>query len=103
MSSISSSSSQTDTLTTSLLNNTASSQRPLNTRPRSKSKPTSIFIHPTQSNLARADAAAQQLGYAGDTDLVKDSMYPDNEEAQWEVGKGRDLARELLSSRKNTV
>ena len=45
-------------------------------RPRSRSKPESIFIHPNHSNIARADAAAVQLGLAGDTDLVKGNVYP---------------------------
>ena len=31
-------------------------------RPRSKSKPDSIFIHPNHSNIARADAVALELG-----------------------------------------
>ena len=66
------------------------------TRPRAKSKPTSIFIHPTQSNIARADAAALQLGLAGDTDLVKGNMHPDGE-AAWKIGEGKDLARQIMS------
>ncbi len=65
------------------------------TRPRSKSKPESIFIHPNHSNLARADAAAAELGLAGDTELVKTNVYPADEDP-WEHGKGKDLARELL-------
>lgn len=72
-------------------------------RPRSKSKPTSIFIHPTESNLARADAAAQQMGLQGDTELVKASLYPAEEEAAWEIGKGKDVARQLMGLRKNTL
>ena len=64
-------------------------------RPRSRSKPESIFIHPNDSNLARADAAAVQLGLAGDTDRVKGNVYPADGEA-WEHGRGRDVARELL-------
>lgn len=72
-------------------------------RTRSKSKPDNIFIHPAQSNLARADAAAQQLGLSGDTDLVQGSTYLENGEGHWELGKGRDTARELLGSRKDTV
>ncbi|KAI0830885.1 hypothetical protein BC628DRAFT_1416372 [Trametes gibbosa] len=65
------------------------------TRPRSKSKPESIFIHPNHSNLARADAAAVELGLAGDTERVKSNVYP-AEEDPWAHGKGRDVARELL-------
>jgi len=66
-----------------------------------KSKPTEIFIHPRESNLARADAAALHLGLAGDTERVKGNMYPVDNNAAWEVGKGKDLARELL--RKATI
>ncbi|KAI0673835.1 hypothetical protein C8Q78DRAFT_1019283 [Trametes maxima] len=69
--------------------------RPIVTRPRSKSKPEDIFIHPNDSNLARADAAALELGLAGDTERVKANMYPADEDP-WEHGKGRDVARELL-------
>ena len=64
-------------------------------RPRSRSKPESIFIHPNHSNLARADAAAANLGIAGDTERVKANTYPADEDA-WEHGRGRDVARELL-------
>ncbi|KAJ7084745.1 copper transporter [Mycena crocata] len=66
-------------------------------RPRAKSKPDGIFIHPTQSNLARADAAAINLGLAGNTERVQASRYP-NEAAAWEAGKGPDVARSLLGS-----
>ncbi|KAI0800594.1 hypothetical protein C8Q74DRAFT_1237410 [Fomes fomentarius] len=67
-------------------------------RPRSKSKPEAIFIHPNDSNLARADAAAVQMGLSGDTDRVKANIYPADEDA-WEHGRGRDVARELLLGR----
>lgn len=65
------------------------------TRPRSKSKPDGIFIHPTHSNLARADAAALELGIAGSTERVHGNIYP-HKEAAWETGQGRDAARALL-------
>ncbi|KAI8990650.1 hypothetical protein BD414DRAFT_484360 [Trametes punicea] len=68
------------------------------TRPRSKSKPDSIFIHPNDSNLARADAAAVQLGLAGDTERVKANVYPADEDP-WEHGRGKEVARELLLGR----
>lgn len=71
------------------------------TRPRSKSKPDDIFIHPTDSNIARADAVAQELGISGDTERVKGHSYPKDEPA-WEIGKGRDVARELLGPKKKT-
>ncbi|KAF4611695.1 hypothetical protein D9613_004201 [Agrocybe pediades] len=64
------------------------------TRPRSKSKPDDIFIHPTESNIARADAVALELGLAGETDRVAYSR-PKGSPA-WEIGKGRDIAREML-------
>ncbi|KAG1784223.1 hypothetical protein EV702DRAFT_42415 [Suillus placidus] len=64
---------------------------------RSKSKPEAILIHPGDSNLARADAAAQELGIAGDTERVKANRYPVDQDA-WEYGKGRDIARQLLGS-----
>lgn len=69
-------------------------------RPRTrqaKSKPEAILIHPVDSNLARADAAAQELGIAGDTERVKVNRYPVDQDA-WEHGKGRDVARQLLGS-----
>jgi hypothetical protein len=65
------------------------------TRPRSKSKPDNIFIHPADSNIARADAFALQLGLGGETERVQGFKLPDG--SAWEVGKGRDLAREMLS------
>ena len=74
------------------------SSQPVTTRPRSKSKPSRIFIHPSESNLARADAAALELGLAGDTELVKGNQYP-AEGPAWQAGKGKDLARELMGRR----
>ncbi|KAI0785427.1 hypothetical protein BC629DRAFT_518759 [Irpex lacteus] len=65
-------------------------------RPRSKSKPDAIWIHPTESNIARADARAIQLGLIeGDTDLVRANQLPSEGETAWEVGKGRDVAGRL--------
>lgn len=61
---------------------------------RTKSRPDSIFIHPTHSNLARADAAALELGIAGDTELVKGNRPLDYQ--AWEHGKGKDVARQLF-------
>ncbi|KIJ66182.1 hypothetical protein HYDPIDRAFT_26553 [Hydnomerulius pinastri MD-312] len=65
-------------------------------RPRARSKPEVIFIHPNESNLARADAAALELGIAGDTDLVKGNRASEDQES-WQHGKGRDVARQLFS------
>ncbi|KAJ3851826.1 copper transporter [Lentinula lateritia] len=63
---------------------------------RSKSKPNGIFIHPQHSNLARADAAALQLGLGGPTERVSGSVYQLKEEASWKIGTGKDVARALL-------
>lgn len=46
------------------------------------------------SNIARADAVALQLGLAGETERVQGFRAP--EDSAWEVGEGRDLAREML-------
>jgi len=64
------------------------------TRPRSRSKPDDIFIHPTQSNIARADAVAMELGLSGETERVRGFVVQEN--SAWDVGKGRDFAREML-------
>lgn len=48
-----------------------------------------------QSNIARADAVALEMGLAGETERVKANSYT-REESVWEIGKGRDMARELL-------
>ncbi|KAJ7762316.1 copper transporter [Mycena maculata] len=69
-------------------------------RPRSRSKPDDIFIHPTQSSVARADAAALVLGIGGDTARVQGARFP-HEAAAWEVGKGPDVARALLGGNKH--
>jgi len=66
-------------------------------RPRSRSKPDAIFIHPNESNLARADAAAVELGLLGDTDRVHGNRYDRNSPA-WRAGEGREAARVLLGS-----
>ncbi|KAJ3802273.1 copper transporter [Lentinula aff. detonsa] len=67
-------------------------------RLRSKSKPDSIFIHPQHSNIARADAAALQLGLGGPTERVSGSVYQLREEASWKSGTGKDVARALLGT-----
>ncbi|KII93983.1 hypothetical protein PLICRDRAFT_49975 [Plicaturopsis crispa FD-325 SS-3] len=69
------------------------------TRPRSKSKPDAIFIHPTQSNIARADAVALEMGLSGETERVKGlgHAYPPDDDG-WELGKGQGVARQLLGS-----
>ncbi|KAL1676118.1 hypothetical protein EV122DRAFT_267418 [Schizophyllum commune] len=65
------------------------------TRPRSKSKPDSIFIHPRFNNIARADAAALELGLGGTTDRVSDVNYR-RSDASWKHGQGKQQARALL-------
>ncbi|THV01422.1 copper transporter [Dendrothele bispora CBS 962.96] len=69
-------------------------------RPRSKSKPDDIFIHPNQSNIARADAVAMELGLGGPTDRVSGNNYPQSG-SSWETGKGREAAKALLGSARN--
>ncbi|KAF9225570.1 hypothetical protein BS17DRAFT_604991 [Gyrodon lividus] len=64
-------------------------------RPHSRPKPIAIPLHPNESNLARADAAALELGIAGDTELVKGNGVPDGQET-WQHGKGRDVARQMF-------
>lgn len=74
----------------------------IKTRPRSRSKPDGIFIHPTQSNIARADAAAMEMGLTHSTERVQDHRY-DQPEPAWETGKGKDMAREMLLPKKETI
>jgi len=74
---------------------------------RSKPKPNRLFIHPTESNLVRAEAFAIQHGLAVGNDLVDATSYrydgtpvssQDKAAADrgWGGGKGRETARELL-------
>jgi hypothetical protein len=65
-------------------------------RPRSKSKPDNIFIHPTQSNIARADAFVLQLELAAEKEPVQGFNVPELEDSRWEVGKGKEFARQML-------
>ncbi|KAF8899112.1 copper transporter [Infundibulicybe gibba] len=91
-----------DSIAEPLLQDQSYTLHAIGTRPRSKSKPDDIFIHPTQSNLARADAAALELGIAGSTERVHGNTYSRNE-SPWKTGAGREAARALLaSSRKNS-
>ncbi|KAG7452221.1 uncharacterized protein BT62DRAFT_290160 [Guyanagaster necrorhizus] len=78
-----------------LYNDAHVSSTPTHSRPRSKSKPDHIFIHPTQSNLARADAAAFEMGIGGNTERMRGNMYTE-EATTWEMGKGREGARALM-------
>lgn len=68
---------------------------------RSRAKPAELFIHPNNSNLARADAVAVGLGLHGSTEHVSVSTArlssdSDDHERTWERGRGRDAARALL-------
>ena len=55
-----------------------------------RSKPDSLFIHPNESNLARADAVALELGVASDTELAQGNNADGR---AWELGRGRDVAK----------
>lgn len=68
-----------------------------------KVKPAGLFIHPNNSNLARADAAAVELGLHRSTERVealRTSCDSDDDDvmATWGKGRGRDAARNLLRS-----
>lgn len=83
---------------------------PPTTRPRSKSKPDEIFIHPTHSNIARAEVIATRMGFSTENNEYVDASsytYPrspsQNNDTQvpgnqrgWGAGNGRDVARGLL-------
>lgn len=66
-------------------------------------KPAGLFIHPNNSNLARADAVAVELGLHRSTERVealRTSCDSDDDDAMaaWGQGRGRDAARNLLRS-----
>jgi len=66
---------------------------------RCKPKPTGLFIHPSNSNLARADAVAVELGLHSSTERVKTvrtSCDSDDDGKMWERDRARDTARALL-------
>ncbi|CCL98157.1 uncharacterized protein FIBRA_00151 [Fibroporia radiculosa] len=58
---------------------------------RVRSKPHSIYIHPSESNIVRADVVAQELGLS-DTNLSKSDLYPEDDNS-WEPSRNRDVAR----------
>ncbi len=69
----------------------------------SKVKPAGLFIHPNNSNLARADAAAVELGLHRSTErveMLRTSCESDDDDATaaWGQGRGRDTARNLLGA-----
>ena len=69
----------------------------------SKLKPAGLFIHPNNSNLARADAVAVELGLHRSTDRVEaprsSSDSDDGGRAAWGQGHGREAARHLLGDK----
>jgi hypothetical protein len=78
--------------------NLLNSSEPMVRRPRAKSKPDAIFIHPMQSNLARADARVLELGLAQETDRVaRAASPPAHNPGSWGQGQGRAAARAMLT------
>lgn len=64
-----------------------------------KTKPAGLFIHPNDSNIARADAVAVELGLRGSTErgtVLRTSSDSDDDHPMWERGRGRDAARALF-------
>ncbi|KAF9650303.1 hypothetical protein BDM02DRAFT_3093343 [Thelephora ganbajun] len=66
------------------------------TRPRSKSKPDGIFIHPKHSNIARAEVIAVHMGFGTENNEYVDASSYVHPRRVWGVGNGRDVARGLL-------
>lgn len=68
-----------------------------------KLKPAGLFIHPNNSNLARADAVAVELGLHRSTERVEaprsSSDSDDGGMAAWGQGRGREAARHLLGDK----
>jgi hypothetical protein len=64
-------------------------------RLRPKTKPESIFIHPTESNVFRADAAALELGITSNTEFA---MGNNHQLEAREHGKREDIDQEGLGS-----
>ena len=80
-----------------------SSPPPATRKSRSRTKPAGLFIHPNNSNLARADAVAVELGLHGSTEHVSaPRMSTDSEDngTLWDHDRGRDAARALLGGTK---
>lgn len=86
------------------------------TRPRSKSKPDGIFIHPTHSNIARAEVIAVRMGLDTQNEYVDPSSYTyprspsqtSDSPAQgnrrgWGTGNARDVARGLFDGSNSTT
>lgn len=88
---------------------------PATTRPRSKSKPDGIFIHPTHSNIARAEVIAVRMGLDTQNEYVDPSSYTyprspsQNSDSPahgnrrgWGTGNARDVARGLFDGSNST-
>ncbi|KAF4573307.1 hypothetical protein EYR36_007818 [Pleurotus pulmonarius] len=58
------------------------------TRPTAKTRPGGLFILPNESNIARADAVALELGYASSSSSNPESHYAD------EVWENPDAAKD---------
>ena len=74
--------------------------RSIQTHGRSRSTPAQIYIHPQHSNHARADAVARDLGFFGDTELVRASDHSETQ-GTWGRDKGKEFARFLLGGRES--
>ena len=68
----------------------------------SKAKPADLFIHPSHSNIARADAISVELGLRDQTEPSQAQAPPrtssdsDDSEIGWEQGRGPEAARALF-------
>jgi len=83
-------------VTESLLHSAQGQQVPLQNvhrHTRSRSKPTEAFIHPQQSDPARAD---HDMGIFNDPELGRPGTGD-----TWEHGKGKELARFLMGGRES--
>lgn len=86
-------------------------------RPRSKSKPEGIFIHPTNSNIARAEVLAVHMGIGTENNEYVDTAsytYPRSpvqtndmpthgNQRGWGAGNGKNVARGLLGGSSSTT
>lgn len=82
-------------------NNYPYATRPHTRRTRSKPENLNLYIHPSESNIARADAAVHELGlYSSGSEIDyedEDMQARAHEPGEgWEHGTGREVARELM-------
>jgi len=78
-----------------------SSSPPRMRRVRGRIKPAGLFIHPNNSNIARADAVALELGLHDSPERVKAvrrSSDSDDGSTMWMHGRGREVAHALLGN-----